>query len=222
MEKTKDIVFNHIKSTYDLNKPIFVKDVYNTFSGISKNTIRSLFKRYKDLGKLVIIDKGVYAFPNKDSILGKPTVYVEGITEEKYIRTILGKRIGYRSGINFANSLGLTSQTASVPTIYTNVVSRKKRIVEIKNSRIIINAPRIEVSENNYKLLQVMDLLNNFERYSEYPLKEVSNILLKYLSETFMTEDEMDRTVSAYPLEAQVKFYRIGGLYVLTQIPRNI
>ena len=217
-QKIKDIVWDFIISSYDKKTPIFVKDIYNQFPNVSESTIRSLFKRFKDSELLEKINKGVYALPNKESILGKSTVYISDVIQKKYIFNNFGERIGYESGINFANQLGLTSQTASVPTIYSNQVSNKKRETKLKNNRVIINVSRVAVNDRNYKLLQVLDLLNNFEKYSEYDLKKSSKIILDFLNTIELTEEVVEEIVSKYPLEAQVKFYRIGGLDAVTQL----
>lgn len=216
-QKTKDIVWSYISNNYDKKTPVFVKDIYNKYPDISESTIRSLFKRFKESGQLEKINKGVYALPNKESILGKSTVYVSEVIQKKYIFNNLGKRIGYESGINFANQLGLTSQTASVSTIYSNQVSNKKRETKLKNNRLIVNAPRVAVNDKNYKLLQVLDLLNNFEKYSEYDLKSASKRILEFISTIKLDENIAEKIVSAYPLETQVKFYKIGGLDAITQ-----
>lgn len=209
--KKKDIILEYIKNNYDNKTPIFVNDIYKEFTEISEGTIRSLFKRFSDAGVLEKVDNGVYALPNKESVLGKATVYVSNVIENKYIRNEKGQRMGYISGINFSNQIGLTSQTASVNTIYSNNVSNKKRMTTLKNSRLIINAPRVEVTDQNYKLLQILDLLNDFEKYSEQDLKTASNKILAFLREIKLKNEEVELIVSNYPLEAQVKFYKIGG-----------
>lgn len=214
--KKKDIILEYIKTNYDNKTPIFVNDIYKEFTEISEGTIRSLFKRFSDSGVLEKVDNGVYALPNKGSVLGKATVYVSNVIENKYIRNEKGQRIGYISGINFSNQIGLTSQTASVNTIYSNNVSNKKRITTLKNSRLIINAPRVEVTDQNYKLLQILDLLNDFEKYSEQDLKTASNKILAFLGEVKLKNEEVELVVSKYPLEAQVKFYKIGGANAIT------
>jgi hypothetical protein len=214
--KKKDIILEYIKSNYDNKTPIFVNDIYKEFTEISEGTIRSLFKRFSDSGVLEKVDNGVYALPNKESVLGKATVYVSNVIENKYIRNEKGQRIGYISGINFSNQIGLTSQTASVNTIYSNNVSNKKRITTLKNSRLIINAPRVKVTDENYKLLQILDLLNDFEKYSEQDLKTASNKILAFLREIKLKNEEVELIVSNYPLEAQVKFYKIGGANAIT------
>jgi len=220
--KKKDIILDYILSNYDKITPIFIKDIYNAFSEVSESTIRSIFKRFSESGVLEKINNGVYALPNKESVLGNATVYVSDVFESKYIIDEKGKRVGYNSGINFSNLIGLTSQTASVNTIYSNNVSNKKRMTKLKNNRIIINAPRVEVNDLNYKLLQVLDLLNNFEKYSEYDLKKASNKILEYLRNIDLKEEDVEDITSKYPLEAQVKFYKIGGANAITQKQRGI
>ena len=146
--------------------------------------------------------------------MGKPTVYTSDIIKKKYLgdeRLI----IGYKAGLNFANKLGLTTQTASVETIVSNAVSNKKREIKVNNSRLIIDAPRYKVTNENYKLLQILDLLNEFERYSEIDLKPASKSLLKYISGIRLDDEKVEKIVSTYPLEAQVKFYKIGGHYAI-------
>jgi hypothetical protein len=214
--KKKDIILEYIKSNYDNKTPIFVNDIYKEFTEISEGTIRSLFKRFSDSGVLEKVDNGVYALPNKESVLGKATVYVSNVIENKYIRNEKGQRIGYISGINFSNQIGLTSQTASVNTIYSNNVSNKKRMTTLKNSRLIINAPRVKVTDENYKLLQILDLLNEFEKLSEQDLKTTSNKILEFLEKIKLKKEEVELIVSKYPLEAQVKFYKIGGANAIT------
>lgn len=214
--KKKDIILEYIKNNYDNKTPIFVNDIYKEFTEISEGTIRSLFKRFSDAGVLEKVDNGIYALPNKESVLGKATVYASNVIENKYIRNEKGQRIGYISGINFSNQIGLTSQTASVNTIYSNNVSNKKRMTTLKNSRLIINAPRVKVTDENYKLLQILDLLNEFEKLSEQDLKTASNKILEFLEKIKLKKEEVELIVSKYPLEAQVKFYKIGGANAIT------
>lgn len=82
---------------------------------------------------------------------------------------------------------------------------------------MILNAPRVRVTDSNYKLLQVLDLLNNLERYSEYDLKKATINILKYVEGINLDEEEVEHIVSRYPLEAQVKFYKIGGANAITR-----
>ncbi len=216
-QKIKDVIFEYIKSNYDTKTPIFVSEIYGAFPELGKGTIRSIFKRLKESGKLEMISIGVYALPNKGSVLKKTTVYAYDVIERKYLRNEKGDIVGYISGINFANQIGLTNQNAIVETIYSNNVSNKKRVITIKNYKLIVNSPRVKVTNDNYKLLQLLDLLNDFEKYSEIDLKQASKKLLKYISIIKLDEKQIESVVSKYPLKAQVNFYKIGGYNIITQ-----
>ena len=211
---TSTELYEFIIKKYSFNEPILLQDVYASFPEINKNTIRSILKRLIENEKVIKIKNGIYALPNPNSIMGKPTVYTSDIIKKKYLgdeRLI----IGYKAGLNFANKLGLTTQTASVETIVSNAVSNKKREIKVNNSRLIIDAPRYKVTNENYKLLQILDLLNEFERYSEIDLKPASKSLLKYISDIRLDDEIVEKIVSTYPLEAQVRFYKIGGHYAI-------
>lgn len=215
MKNKNTEIYEFIVNNYNFDMPIFIQDVYTSFPNISENTIRSVFKRLDEKEKIIRIKNGVYALPNQNSIMGKPAVYTSDIIKKKY----LGDDkfiIGYKTGLNFANSLGLTTQTASVDSIISNSVSKKKREIWLNNNRVIINAPRFKVSNENYKLLQILDLLNEFESFSELDLKAASKNLLRYISDLRLDEEKVEKIVSFYPLEAQVRFYKIGGQNVIT------
>lgn len=202
-------VYTFIKNNYSLQTPVLIQDIYTFFSDVNPSTIRTIFKRLVDNELLVKIRSGVYAVPNKDSLMGESTVYISDVIKRKYLGE--DRIIGYRSGLNFANYLGLTKQTASVDFIISNKVSNKKREVTLNKNRLILNGPKVKVTSYNYKLLQIMDLLNNFEKLSEIDLKASKEIILDYLSTTNLKEEEIEEIVSRYPLKAQVKFYKIGG-----------
>lgn len=213
-KKKNTEIYNYIVNNYKLNQPILIKDIYTSFSSINEITIRSILKRLAEKELIIKIKNGVYGLPNKESIMGKPSVFTTDILNKKYL---LDDKVivGYKTGLNFANMVGLTTQTASVESIISNAVSNKKREIKINNNRFIINAPRYKVTNENYKLLQILDLLNEFDSYSEVDLKSATKLILKYIYDLKLDEEEMEKIVSSYPLEAQVRFYKIGGQNVI-------
>jgi hypothetical protein len=206
-----------IKNNYKASQPFFLKDLYAQFPDINEGTIRESIRRLLNEEKILKAKNGVYELPNPNRVLKSHVVNTANVVEQTYIKDNKNNIIGYRSGINFANMLGLTSQTASVEVVYSNVVSNRKREIKLNKSRLIINAPRVEVTNKNYKLLQVLDLLTEFEKYSEYDLKQVESKILSYISNIKLSYGELESIVEAYPLTAQVKFYKIGGANVITQ-----
>ena len=121
-------------------------------------------RRLINVGKILKVKNGVYELPNPNRVLKSHVVNISKVVEQTYLKDKEDNLIGYRSGINFANQLGLTSQTASVDVVYSNAVSNRKREIKLNKSRLIINSPRVEVTNKNYKLLQVLDLLTEFEK----------------------------------------------------------
>lgn len=213
-EKINTEIYNYIVSNHKQNEPILIKDIYTSFPDVNETTIRSILKRLAEKDLIVKIKNGVYGLPNKESIMGKPSVFTSDILNKKYLISENGF-IGYKTGLSFANFLGLTTQTASVESVISNAVSNKKREIKKNNNRFIINAPRYEVTNENYKRLQILDLLNESDSYSENDLKTASKIILKYITNLKLTEEEIEKIVSSYPLEAQVRFYKIGGQNVI-------
>lgn len=211
MSKFKTEIFEYIKKKYNYDEPIQLSELYLNLPKMKEGTIRQVIKRLLTEEKIYKIKNGVYTIPNPDRILNKPSSNIRKVIEDTYIIDEKGNRVGYISGINFANSLGLTTQTASKEIIYSNLVANKKREISIKNTKIIINAPRVKVTNENYKLLQVLDLLNDFERYSEYSLKEAKEFIFSFLNKLNMSLEEVELIVDKYPLVAQVNFYKIGG-----------
>ena len=67
------------------------------------------------------------------------------------------------------------------------------------------------------KKIYGFDSFKGFPKYSEYDLKKASFKILKYLENVNLDEDEVENIVSTYPLEAQVKFYKIGGANAITR-----
>ena len=212
-----DRIYEFIKTKYKVSQPFFLKDMYAQFPEINEGTIRESIRRLLNEEKILKAKNGVYELPNPNRVLKSHVVNISNVVEQKYIKDNKNNIIGYRSGVNFANMLGLTSQTASVEVVYSNAVSNRKREIKLNNSRLIINAPRVEVTNKNYKLLQVLDLLTEFEKYSEYDLKQAESKILSYISNIKLSNGELESIVEAYPLTAQVKFYKIGGSNAITQ-----
>lgn len=212
-------ITEYIKQSYDYNDIILTDDLIKRFPDVPNGTIRQTVKRLSDKNAIVRAAQGVYFRPNPDRLLKKPVISVSDIINRKYIYEN-DKIIGYSSGLNFANKLGVTTQTASVETIKSNAVSNKKRTIRISNNKIQLIAPRVKVNKSNYMLLQVLDLLNDFEQYSAVPLSGAEENVKRYLKRLDLSAIEIEKAVSKYPLSAQVKFYKLGVFHEITQRER--
>jgi predicted transcriptional regulator of viral defense system len=216
IQNLKSQIYNYIENTVKCSQPFSLTDLYSRFPNDKPGSIRQAVRRLCDEKKITRVINGVYILPNPERLLKNPYVKISSVIEHKYLLGKDNEVIGYRSGINFSNQIGLTTQTASVETIFSNAVSNKKRNVYLNNNGIIVNAPRVEVNSNNYKVLQVLDLLTSFDQYSEYDMVQAFPKISAYLSGVVLSEDDLDSIVSKYPLVAQVKFYKAGVANVIT------
>jgi len=216
MKKIIDQLFEYIEKKYEFSEPFLLTELYDGFPDVKQGTIRESIRRLLEQEKLIKSKNGVYGLPNPNRVLKTAVLNSEDALNKKYIKTEDGSVIGYRSGFYIANALRLTTQTSSDLVIYSNEVSKKKRTISVKNIIVIINQARVNVTNDNYKLLQVLDLLVNFNKFSEYSLNESKGIISHYLKELNLSNEEIEHIVEAYPKDAQIQFYKLGGTHAFT------
>ena len=216
MKKIIDQLYEYIEKKYEFSEPFLLTELYDGFPDVKQGTIRESIRRLLEQEKLIKSKNGVYGLPNPNRVLKTAVLNSEDALNKKYIKTEDGSVIGYRSGFYIANALRLTTQTSSDLVIYSNEVSKKKRTISVKNIIVIINQARVNVTNDNYKLLQVLDLLVNFNKFSEYSLNESKGIISHYLKELNLSNEEIEHIVEAYPKDAQIQFYKLGGTHAFT------
>lgn len=201
-------LYDYLLNEYGYDEPILTDQLKENVQ-MNPNTLRQYIKRLSDKGLLVKVQNGIYFIPKKKPLFGSPVLDTERIVRKKFLEN-RDEVFGYLSGTNFANALGLTSQTAAVATIVTNNASAAKREVNIYKNRFIIRKPRVAVNKSNYKVLQVLDLLNNYEQYSEKPLETVKEKIQTYLWDISINQQEMKEYLNAYPMKTKLRVYELG------------
>lgn len=182
---------------YGYNEPIFTQELKQE-SGLKPTSFWQMMQQLTESGSLIKVKNGIYFIPKSNSFIGRPVLSVEKIVRKKYLLEH-GEVIGYKTGINFANQLRLTSQTASVYIVASNNTSARERQATFYNARVIVKRPRTLVTTRNHKLLQALDLLHEFDRYSEISLLEAKKNILKYLRDVVLSEAELIHCTRAYP-----------------------
>ncbi|MCK9329613.1 MAG: hypothetical protein M0Q94_07030 [Candidatus Cloacimonetes bacterium] len=218
MKKKKiiDQLYEYIEKVYDFSEPFLLKELYAAYPDVKQGTIRESIRRLFEQDKLIKSKNGVYGLPNPNRILKTAVMNSEDAINKKYIKPEDDTVIGYRSGFYIANALRLTTQTSSDLVIFSNEVSKKKRTIKVKNIRVVINQARVKVTNENYKLLQVLDLLVDFKKFSEHSLSESEKIICNYLNGLCLSCEEIENIVDAYPKDAQIQFYKLGGTHAFT------
>nr|WP_231784165.1 DUF6088 family protein [Lentibacillus sp. JNUCC-1] len=179
---------------------------------MSDEALRQNLKRLSDGGSLIKVKNGIYYVPRENSVLRNPRINLDKVITRRYMRTSNNKVIGYTTGINFANKLGLTTQTASVSTIVTNEVGRPEHEVKFGKKIVKLKKPRVRIDARNYKLLQVLDLLNEFDRVSEVPLENAVGAIKIYLNDNDCTSSELNIFIKKYPRKTLENLIEMGGV----------
>jgi len=214
----KDMIKKHINDFYDYNTPILSSDIRKAFPHIKDGTIRQVLRRLKLEEFIKQTGPGTFFKPKEVGILKRFYLSTEEIVRKKYLIDEKSNIIGYETGFNFANQISLSTQTSHITEIVSNMVSNKRRKIIIGSRIIVIEAPKVKVNNKNYRLLQMLDLLSSFEKYSEIDLMNAKPRIIAYLKNINMTNEELHETVSKYPLKTQLKFYKLGEINEITHI----
>jgi Family of unknown function (DUF6088) len=112
-----------------------------------------------------------------------------------------GQRVAYITGTSLYYQMGLTTQVAAQIIIASK---QRRDTVAIGNLRIQTVKSYIEITEENYKLLQFLDALKDF---NQIPDLDVSNarVLLRNKLNTFSAEtiERLTKYALQYPLYVQ-------------------
>ena len=160
------LVLEYIEQ-YPEDEPIFIEDIKkyiiqkcendNNQENILKN-INVILNRLKNKGIIKAEYKGVYYKPII-SMFGAVPLNTNKLRKLKYLEDKDGNIKGYIVGAKLFNKLGLTTLVPNVTDIVTNECKYHKQYDE--KLRTYITKPKIEITNENYRYLQFIDILDN-------------------------------------------------------------
>lgn len=129
-------------------------------------------ERLQKKGEIKKVSKGVFY---------KPEISIFGLMPPKYdsiLKNYLfenGKRVGYITGGELYNSLNLTTQN-----YFTSKISTKRNRKKIKISWLKTTSVKayVDVTEENYQLLGILDAIKDIKLISDTPANRVLKILI--------------------------------------------
>lgn len=204
-------MFEMLVQQYGFNEPIFLDDLKG--KTLSDNALRQTMKRLVDDGKLVRFDSGIYYIPKPIGLLKQSYIDLNKIIVSKYIvrrHTIFG----YYSGFTFANQIGITSQVPAQKEIVTNAEATNGRTVNIGASSVRLRKPKVEITAENVIALQLLDLINDAQRYSEISDTEMVERIQFYVKEKNITREMIAQLVPFYPDKVSKKLIESRLIYV--------
>lgn len=138
--------------------PIFTQDIFahvvDCYPNIGRGVVNEYITRYaKKNPNFVRYQKGIY-FRTEQTPFGKLAID----RAELIKRTLIydgGTMIGYETGPSYMNKIGLTTQ---IPR-QTFIATAKRRGLHIEGLQVV--RAKTEVSEDNYRYLQLLDMMDN-------------------------------------------------------------
>lgn len=189
------MLLEYLKENYKINEPIFVSDINLP---VTDTNLRQMFKVLCDRGEIQRYDIGIYYMKGICRLKGGIGISASEVAKYKYIAR--NDRVtGYYTGYTFANQLGLTSQVPFTIEIVSNQASAKCREVSVRNQKIMLRSPRTEVTNENYSVLQLLDLLKDLGQYVDEDKEQAAELIFNYIKKIGVTRSNIDQYIGLFP-----------------------
>lgn len=200
------MLYDYLKRAYKNSDPIFLAEI----DGYSKEYVRQEMKRLTDEGKLERLYNGVYYISYKTILGTKGRVSIKSFIEKKFLSYSNGIQ-GYYTGLYLANSLGFTTQNPSCYEVCSNNATTKQRKMQVDGFELIVYKPVVEISKDNFKELQFLDLMTVIDKYNELKKEEMCKKLREFVDAYKIDFLKVKSYLPFYPDKVYKNIY-IGGL----------
>lgn len=151
---------------FDIGCPILVRNLGNEIASAydmdekKANAAAAVaVKRIMEAGTIPALrcfGKGIY-YLTKQTVFGEKGINKEKLIDIKY----LSGDNGYETGVTVMHKIGLTSLMPAERTFVSNHAQNRTKKDEVLE--IIVKAPKTEITRDNRKYLQFLDLLNIYD-----------------------------------------------------------
>ncbi len=181
------MVLNYINNC-EKNEPIFIEDIkeyimqfYNEQEKENVfNNVKAILNRLTKENIIKTAYKGIYYIP-KINIFGEMPLAIRKIVQYKYLVDKLGNVKGYVTGATLFNQVGLTTQVPNITDIATNECKNYNKYTnEFLNTTI--RKPKMNITTENYKYLQLFDLIENKDNIN-IEIENADEIIYKFIQE---------------------------------------
>ena len=204
------MLWKYILDNYRPGEPIIASDIE---IGLTEVNRRKQFKALTDNGKLKRFDNGIYYIPKKSKLGGEVSIPPDIVVEKKYVFRN-NKILGYYSGCTFANQIGISTQVPYIQEIVTNEMGNPIKKLDLGGRTFVLRKSRTEVTEDNVKVLQFLDLLKDIEMYAELKGEEMKECLSNYINNNKITKEIVDMYLPLFPDKIYKSIYETGIINV--------
>ena len=201
--------YDYLKENYKENEPIFISELQ--YKNLNMNAIRQQILNLTNKNLLIRYDTGIYFIPGKSIFKTSKTLNQNKVIEKKYISTN-DEIVGYFSGLNFANRIGITTQVPNLYEVVSNKATCDYRELKIGSTKIILRKPRTKITKENYLELQLLDMIKEIDNISILDKDENKKIVLNYMNTAKISFAKLQKLLEFYPDKIYKNLYQVGVL----------
>lgn len=201
--------FEFLKLNYKENEPIFISEIQ--YKNLNMNAIRQQILNLTNKNLLIRYDTGIYFIPGNSIFKSSNTLNQNKIIEKKYISNN-DEVIGYFSGLNFANRIGLTTQVPNLYEVVSNKATCDYREIKIGTTKVILRKPRTVITIENHLELQFLDMIKEIDNISILDKDENKKIVLNYMNKAKISFEKLQKLLEFYPDKIYKNLYQVGVL----------
>lgn len=201
--------YEFLKENYKENEPIFISEL--KYKNMNMNAIRQQILNLTTKNLLVRYDTGIYYIPGNSIFRTSKILSQNKIIEKKYISSN-DEILGYLSGLNFANKIGITTQVPNLYEIVSNKATCDYRELKIASTKIILRKPRTTITKENYLELQFLDMIKEIDNLSILDKEENKKIVLNYMKFENISFEKLQKLLEFYPDKIYKNLYQVGVL----------
>ena len=207
------MLVDEIRKQYKEAEPIFVNDLKT--DDISRPALTQQLGTLCRNHVIEKFDNGIYYIPKKSRLQNSVGPSADTIARYKYVTD--GKTVkGFYSGYTFANQLGITTQVPARVEIVSNNTSAIVREVVIGKQRFIVRKPAVKINADNVYVLQLLDILKDFDKYSEESYESAGEKVREFLKSHGIRKEDIDRYLRKYPASVFRYYYELEMKNVFT------
>ncbi len=154
---------------------------------------------------------GIYFIPKQTMFKFGSMISRDAVIQKKYLKD--GDiTCGYISGIMFANKIGLTTQVPTAYEVVTNRATSDYRETSLASVKVILRKPKVTITKENYRILQLLDLLKDIDSITEVEGDRLKKRMLGYMKEMMLTFPMLEPYLVYYPDRLYRNMYEAGVL----------
>lgn len=196
----EDVLYSWLKDRYSINDVIFLEDI--NIADYNYDELKHRMKRFRNSGKLEMIAPGIYNFPGANFTQNDLLINHYLIRNGKHIGFYYGKTLGYE--------LGLCEATETLYIASNKESQRHGRKKDIYGFKIRLKGTVTEVTEDNYRLLAILDFITCYNTYTKQGKEQVLIKIKDYVKHHKIDESQVKTYIELFPIWTKNFMVEVG------------